>query len=1130
MAEELATLERVRFRLSQSPDERLPKVLSALLPKLLTKLEGYVMRSFDEAKYSTLRSQAIAHIQGILAHAVERLKGNPLLLTQDLLGSVLSFVASGNAVTSTWSIAFLSIGMQHENRAAHIPANTTATLIQCVDSIHCEAVRRTPEVFPGRYFEASWMLLDCFSLKANCAPLLEWDMDYTLSMQWENKKSDLWKSIVDNEAVVAASSNGAGLFHLLLDLLLLSISSVSQNQICISEFGLLRMAYRQNESRTTQDWKIRRRIVWTESAQLYIRHLKLIALRSAVWPIDHGLFHGKSMDRALVLSVVAASYESMHGRLALDYLDKSPNCCSLATVISLLILIVGDEKAMPLLEEFQAHHTDRMWEPILGPVSKDAFMQRPPLPIDCAKGVATFLANQKLDGQELSFADKDEIRLLIDLCHSLTETNNLEGASPNAEDEQRNKKFVCIHIANSLYMQLRHLSLIDERNPDAWAISVFEKCLHLSVEVLSMVVELGQSNVEKLRNRPEARPLGVHARFGHRNDLNMLLNSHRESLKRRKLSVEYATVARQSAYGFISKLAPFSYNHGNQPFKLPILLLGCAVYEEQRLQHCVAAALDDLLGQYSAALDGNGWRDVYGGQYTSRQQLAIPLVPALLDTVCADSEHAREYAVKWIGGILQKLDTQAAHFLTSCSVMMGDSGATPPERISAFYDPSHAISRTQVSFLNVDDPKSFLCVEKDLDSRVEKLVSEFSISPETALFVLIDHNFSLVEAQANCQGSISTTLQNVGIIESNVEITHVADPSGFTACGICYDTIMKSDTFSLDCGHVFCKECWQSFMESALSQQSIDAIRLTCPQHDCNLRLLPQHMEALDCGIHTEWKKALLNAFVDIDPSYRFCPGADCHCIATIASSSIRDIPFAVCNRCSTSFCFLCGEPPHQPASCRHVSEWQRLVSNSSFWMKKHTKPCPGCNAPIEKNKGCNHMTCQQCKTEFCWLCLTILRVHLETHSCNQYDSRQDTAGEIDRRALFLSNRYQAHDEAALYARDQLRRIQENAYYSTEDGDGMLEALRVVVEARNFLKHTYVTSFGLRMNASDLAEYESHQGALEVLTEKLSQLTEMNSQRIYNEKGERCMINHMQRLMVYRISVSNYMTRILALY
>lgn len=38
-------------------------------------------------------------------------------------------------------------------------------------------------------------------------------------------------------------------------------------------------------------------------------------------------------------------------------------------------------------------------------------------------------------------------------------------------------------------------------------------------------------------------------------------------------------------------------------------------------------------------------------------------------------------------------------------------------------------------------------------------------------------------------------------------------------------------------------------------------------------------------------------------------------------------------------------------------------------WIKEHTKSCPNCDNAIEKNKGCNHMTCK-CGYEFCWYCL----------------------------------------------------------------------------------------------------------------------------------------------------------------
>ncbi len=33
-------------------------------------------------------------------------------------------------------------------------------------------------------------------------------------------------------------------------------------------------------------------------------------------------------------------------------------------------------------------------------------------------------------------------------------------------------------------------------------------------------------------------------------------------------------------------------------------------------------------------------------------------------------------------------------------------------------------------------------------------------------------------------------------------------------------------------------------------------------------------------------------------------------------------------------------------------------------------KPCPGCGVPIYRNSGCQHMTCNRCRHEFCWICL----------------------------------------------------------------------------------------------------------------------------------------------------------------
>ena len=78
------------------------------------------------------------------------------------------------------------------------------------------------------------------------------------------------------------------------------------------------------------------------------------------------------------------------------------------------------------------------------------------------------------------------------------------------------------------------------------------------------------------------------------------------------------------------------------------------------------------------------------------------------------------------------------------------------------------------------------------------------------------------------------------------------------------------------------------------------------------------------------------------------------------------------CPGCKTVYCALCGNDAHPGAECPPPSE-------TLEWLSKRTKPCPNCHNRIEKNGGCDHMTCRPpggCGHEFCWRCEMPYRGH----------------------------------------------------------------------------------------------------------------------------------------------------------
>lgn len=175
-------------------------------------------------------------------------------------------------------------------------------------------------------------------------------------------------------------------------------------------------------------------------------------------------------------------------------------------------------------------------------------------------------------------------------------------------------------------------------------------------------------------------------------------------------------------------------------------------------------------------------------------------------------------------------------------------------------------------------------------------------------------------------------------------------------------------------------------------------------------------------------------------------------------------------------------------------------------WITGNTKQCPKCSWPIEKNQGCNHMTCIRCRHEFCWLCRGPWSEHGSStggfYSCNRYDPKKhdDPKARQARDGLLYYahylERFEGHMNSERFAEKQLekarqkgRELQGKPGYDVQRASFLVTAVEQLIECRHVLKWTYC--FGFYLNAGPEKNlFEFLQEDLEKNVERLSEMTE----------------------------------------
>ena len=226
-----------------------------------------------------------------------------------------------------------------------------------------------------------------------------------------------------------------------------------------------------------------------------------------------------------------------------------------------------------------------------------------------------------------------------------------------------------------------------------------------------------------------------------------------------------------------------------------------------------------------------------------------------------------------------------------------------------------------------------------------------------------------------------------------------------TFCPICFEEIDVHGSKSLTatalntCRHWFCDVCWRTHLLNSINSGSL---RIRCPEFKCENIVDIITMASL-INIRDIQHLHQHNITMDVQESHnkKWCPYPGCGrvLVTSATTSDITTVPTSMTCGCGTSLCFNCMQTAHWPASCEQTKAYKETIVRQKDYIelmyhdeyfitevipfvKVKGKSCPRCSRFIEKDGGCQYMSCP-CGVSFCWICLQEWNNHT-TEGCKK--------------------------------------------------------------------------------------------------------------------------------------------------
>nr|AAI54341.1 Si:ch211-208c9.4 protein [Danio rerio] len=285
-------------------------------------------------------------------------------------------------------------------------------------------------------------------------------------------------------------------------------------------------------------------------------------------------------------------------------------------------------------------------------------------------------------------------------------------------------------------------------------------------------------------------------------------------------------------------------------------------------------------------------------------------------------------------------------------------------------DPSQSKEHVYCTVYCIANDNYRIPVQKTTSNHETSSSSSSSSSSSPDVLVLPSTDLPNLELDNHDPYPVPYTVSDLMV--SGIHSSYNADNSlsVVLTCRICLDDKQIMPLHC--CKKAVCEECLKRYI---ISQVHVGRAHLVCPITECSGFL----EENLVISHLTSEELAKYKYFLELsqlDSSTKPCP--QCSLFTSLRgrsqqSSTKSEHKYKIqCTKCQFVWCFKCHSPWHEGLKCRDYRKGDKLLRHWASVIERgqrNAQKCPRCKIHIQRTEGCDHMTCTQCSTNFCYRC-----------------------------------------------------------------------------------------------------------------------------------------------------------------